>query len=441
MQMNTSIGSRLVLVGLLGLGGPAAAATFSVNITADLVDLIPGNGFCNVQVMAGPGLCSLRAAIIEANALPGPDVIVLQADQSYGLTIAGAGEDNAYTGDLDITDDVQVRFLASGERPIVNAGGIDRVFDLISGSVTLLGFDIVGGNATSVGTTSGGGVLVHSSAGTVNFSLMRVRSNTAQLGGGLFNFGTDTRVNASEFSANIFLGDINETSSGSAIRNRGTLLVGYSSFFHNSGQPLKQIGTIAGLTSSANTIDNEPQGALIGSLTMFNSTLVGNIGNAINMEGAGILTLSNVTIAGNSVRGVRVAGDGGNVHLRDSVVARNTFADCFLSTGASLSLDRYNMDSDDSCGLGAGSSNFPGVDPRLSPLARHGGFTLVSWPLSISPLLEHGHSVIGAIGCEDDDQHFTARPIDFDGNGTARCDIGAVELSDDVIFFYPFEEL
>jgi hypothetical protein len=67
------------------------------------------------------------------------------------------------------------------------------------------------------------------------------------------------------------------------------------------------------------------------------------------------------------------------------------------------------MDSDNTCELGDGSSNYPGVDPHLTPLARHGGFSHVNWPLIDSPMIDLGHPVIGSIGCEDDDQHFLER--------------------------------
>jgi hypothetical protein len=64
---------------------------------------------------------------------------------------------------------------------------------------------------------------------------------------------------------------------------------------------------------------------------------------------------------------------------------------------------------------------------------------MASWPLTISPMIDQGHPVIGAIGCEEDDQHYLDRPVDFDGDGNARCDVGSIELSDDVVFFYPFD--
>jgi len=416
----------------------AKAATFTVTSTSDLPDLLPGNGFCNVFPQAGPGPCTLRAAVIEANALAGADVIDLAAGAHYTLGIEGAGEDGGFSGDLDISGDLQVRFFASGERPVVDAAGIDRVFDLISGNVTLLGFDIIGGEATDALATSGGGVLVRSGAGAVTLSLMRVHGNRAELGGGLYNAGSDTAILASEFYGNVFVGDINDTPSGSAIRNRGNLLVGYSSFHGNGGVP--PVFAVQGLSSSANTIDSEPVGAANG-LRVFNTTIARNSGNAINTEGAVELDLSSVTLAGNSVRGLRIAGDGAAALIHNSIIARNAFADCFVSEGADLDADRYNLDSDDSCGLAGGSTNRTGVDPQLTPPARHGGITMASWPVTPSIAIDHGDPLFTATGCEDDDQQFADRPVDFDGDGAALCDIGAVEMHSDVIFFDPFDRL
>src|SRR5438128_549402 len=76
---------------------PARAALFIVNSTTDAVDVQPGNGSCATST----GKCTLRAAIQEANALPGADTIIVPAG-TYALTIAGSGENSAATGDLDI---------------------------------------------------------------------------------------------------------------------------------------------------------------------------------------------------------------------------------------------------------------------------------------------------------------------------------------------------
>ena len=111
---------------------PVFAADFSVNNSSDAVDINPGNGIC---VTAGSN-CTLRAAIMEANALAGADTIAVPTG-TYELTITGVDElcenaiaypagtpcietgdpltpyqptitSDASIGDLDITDDVTI---------------------------------------------------------------------------------------------------------------------------------------------------------------------------------------------------------------------------------------------------------------------------------------------------------------------------------------------
>src|SRR4030095_12661084 len=54
---------------------PAHAAVFTVNSPSDGWDANPGNGVC--ETMLGNGICTLRAAIQETNALAGDDTIIL----------------------------------------------------------------------------------------------------------------------------------------------------------------------------------------------------------------------------------------------------------------------------------------------------------------------------------------------------------------------------
>ena len=144
------------------------AATFTANLGTDLPDLLPGNGFCNVLPQAGPGPCTLRAAVIEANALGGPDRINLVAGVTYILTRVGVDEANAWTGDLDINDSLQILYLGSdATRPIIDVNGLERAFTIRAGNVTLLGFDITGGNATVASARTGGALSGTSDAGAV----------------------------------------------------------------------------------------------------------------------------------------------------------------------------------------------------------------------------------------------------------------------------------
>ena len=65
----------VIAVAIIGVAtSPVAyAATLVVNSTADAVDANPGDDVC----ADGAGNCTLRAAIMEANALAGPNIIIL----------------------------------------------------------------------------------------------------------------------------------------------------------------------------------------------------------------------------------------------------------------------------------------------------------------------------------------------------------------------------
>lgn len=54
------------------------ATTLTVNSTADANDVNPGDGIC--ETATGNGICTLRAAIAEANALPGSNTITFDTD-------------------------------------------------------------------------------------------------------------------------------------------------------------------------------------------------------------------------------------------------------------------------------------------------------------------------------------------------------------------------
>jgi len=134
----TNFIKSMMIVGVsLAVIDSASAATITVDTFAD--------------EMASGG-CSLREAIINANnndtsgstdcvsGAAGVDEILLPAG-TYTLSLAGRGEDAAATGDLDITDvDTTGNSLViTGEvdlngtpATIIDAGGIDRVFDIFN---------------------------------------------------------------------------------------------------------------------------------------------------------------------------------------------------------------------------------------------------------------------------------------------------------------------
>src|SRR4051794_23901068 len=74
----------VALAALLLAASPSAAATFTVDSTADKHDQTTGDNLCK----ASDGTCTLRAAIEQANVLTGADVVNVPAGQ-YKLSLGG----------------------------------------------------------------------------------------------------------------------------------------------------------------------------------------------------------------------------------------------------------------------------------------------------------------------------------------------------------------
>jgi len=120
---------RLILT-LVILAAPvraARAADFAVDTTDDTVDVTPGDGVC---ADAGSH-CSLRAAVMEANALGDPRSIALAA-ATYTFTIPPAAPQqfepvDADAGDLDVTGDITITG-ATRDTTIIDANHLSRLF-------------------------------------------------------------------------------------------------------------------------------------------------------------------------------------------------------------------------------------------------------------------------------------------------------------------------
>ena len=179
----------------------AHAGTFDVNSTGDAVDLTPGDGMCATMA----GTCTLRAAVQEANAKPDADTINLPPG-TYTLSLQGAGEDQAATGDLDILADLMiVRSGAAGD--VIISGSGDRVFDVFApAKVTIVDVMIQNGNAAG---DAGGGIR---NTGTLTLNGVTLAHNMAGDGGGLGNTaagsGQLTNVTIADNSASVGGGGI-----------------------------------------------------------------------------------------------------------------------------------------------------------------------------------------------------------------------------------------
>ena len=127
-----------------GIGAAAAPNLIAVNTVDDQTST--------------DGKCSLREAISAANldapvdACPaglGDDMIILPEGR-YLLRLAGAGEDDNATGDLDLRSNVTLIGAGSG-LTIIDGGGIDRVLDVHVGA-----YFVVNGVTITKGATPNG---------------------------------------------------------------------------------------------------------------------------------------------------------------------------------------------------------------------------------------------------------------------------------------------
>lgn len=352
-----------ILVGVNAWAGrrASAATTLTVTSTIDAPDQTPGDGVC---ATAG-GVCTLRAAIQEANSLAGPDVIIVPAG-TYLLTIGGTSEDAAATGDLDITDDLELRG-AGALRTIVDAAEIDRVFQVLAPArATVTGITARRGR----GDGPGGGFL-NNNALTITESIV---SESFGTGGGLYNSGALV-ISRSAIISNTSGGDQGAGQGGGIHQASGTLVITNTTFSGNSA------------------------------LTGFGGAIYVNSGQ---------VTIASSTIVSNTAANASGLANFDTVALRGTILANGgPGANCaFPATSLG-----QNVSSETSCGL-TGSGDQPSVDPRLLPLADNGGQTLTHALAGDSPARDQGGSA-----CPIVDQRGIARPQG------AACDVGAYELA------------
>ena len=161
---------------LLALLPLVAASAGAVDFVVTRYD-DPGPNGCQV------GDCSLREAVISAsfNHLPELDRIFLSAGR-YELSIEGANEEFAQSGDLDVFESVEI-LGAGATMTFVDANGLDRVFDVHStnfNDVLIADLTVTGG----ANNTGAAGIGVGGSLSTLVLERVEVRQNT--LGAGLF---------------------------------------------------------------------------------------------------------------------------------------------------------------------------------------------------------------------------------------------------------------
>lgn len=417
----------LSLVGF-AVGVPGFANTITVNSLADEAP------------MTDNGLCSLREALQNANndsqdqidcEVPGLDDIIDMRGLSGTLTLSAALP--ALFTNLTI--------LGPGPEVLtVQAGGAFRIFETSSGSdtINISGLTLRGG-APAAGP---GGAIFLQATDTLNLGDCVVTGNQVANndGGGIFSRGT-LNVDGCVITDN-------HVSSG----------VGRGGGIASEGDLTLRNSLISGNTAANPSEDGGGIAVVDGSFLMVNSTVSGN--SATNGGGIFFTALSpplnakilSSTITANQAldsEGGGIAVSSGNpanvvLEIQNTLIAGNSAAlegnDCSDDDGLSGTITSlgYNLLGDeDQC---AGEFNAAGdqvgttaalLNPLLGPLAGNGGPTFTHRLLAGSPAVDAGDPS----GCRDEngallnlDQRGFSRTGDGDGDGLARCDIGAFEV-------------
>lgn len=435
----------VLVLGLLPAGPAKGAVTFRVTRFTD-----PAPGACFVDD------CSLREAVIAANGTVGADIIEAPAG-IYSLNISGAIGTSA--GDLDITDDVEVKKVGGGPVAMVDGSGAltqDRVWEISNGADVIFrnigardGVAPVPPGAADTDPRFGGGIRVNPGASLMMFGgnvTDNHAPNTASVGGGIWVGGqlnlsrVVLQINETDFG---FGGGIWTEAGGLTFVDKSVVRDNTSGFGGGfAGQGLTVVteslvrGNDAGLGGAFYVAG--------GTFTVASSTITDNVtpdrGGAVRARN-GSITFLNSTISEN-VAGV----DGGAISAQDdagapptSVSLTNTILgdnvdqdnagstghkpDCYDQTGGLFSSSGGNIVRDatgcsiiPTTGDQIGSAGAP-VDPGLFSLAFNGGPLPSSLTYALrptSPALDNGVGV-----CEPRDQRGVPR------NRDNPCDTGA----------------
>ena len=421
----------------LSFAVPSYASTyiFSVNSNVDAVDASPGDGFC----LTDTNICTLRAAIQEANALVGNTIEITITVGTVNLSITGDKEDAAATGDLDISGNVKITGIhpTIGEQVVINASGLgDRVFHILgSPTVVFTGISIENGNISNEAggginvqggfttienvtvknnaveivneefTIIGGGIYIGASArGLIKSSI--IESNTSPSGGGITNFGRvevrDTIIKDNE-AAGYFIGGNFGGGYGGGFQNFGgyvnmgnttitgnTANLGGGFYNTNAGTNIGN-AIITNTTIDSNTVTTHGGGIFnLGPITLSNSTISNNTSSTTEFgpaqaggQGGGIANMGlsnmdiiNTTISGNSSRSGGGIYNARELTLTNVTIFDNTSEPC---TAGDLGCELVNGDPP-AGSIGGNQVTINDNDPNSDP-----GITLVNTIIADGP--------------------------------------------------------
>lgn len=371
----------LFLVALIGWAGysPANAATLTVSNTND-----SGSGSLRAAIAAAAPGDTINFSVTGAITLTTGELLIdknltISGPGASSLTIGGGGASRVFELALGNTATISGLTVTNGAAD--NGAGI-----LVNSSAVLnLSNSVVSNNHSVTGIAQGGGITVF---GTLNLSDSTISSNSATNGGGglRVRFGATANVARCAITGNQLTAF---GAAGAGIETQGTLSITNSTVSENSSPQ----GNGAGVSVE----DSQT--------TMLNNTIAFNTSSA----GAG----ANLEVLGG-------AGSAPAATIRNTIISNPVAGlNCRVVGSGTLTSNGYNLESTNTCGLGA-TGDITNSDPLLGPLALNTpGATMTHAILSGSPAIDTADPVT----FPPTDQRGIARPQG------PRADIGSYEFA------------
>lgn len=379
------------------LASPVFAASFTVNDPGDAADNNPGDGTC---ATAG-AVCTLRAAIDEANAFTGADSISFSISGTIapaspyaslieqvtinggsaitidGTSTVGTAFDFAAGSDNSVLQGLTIHGFTGGAVTVSSSGV--SIHDNTIGP-NLDGIQLLGSDNTNIGTNTLSGNTRNGIRGQgTNHT---IHDNTIATNGadGIFLFGDTTTIAISTNTIGGNGGDGIELHGVTAVTISGNS-IGTSA--PNGGHGVNLSNGAANNSVSGNTISNNGgSGVNVEDFSNANDIL----GNTITGNGTGItangsnMSIGSVaspnTISGNSGNGVTIAGSANNV---------SAIANSIVSNGAlGIDLGADGVTANDGQDADSGPNGFQNY-PTLTAALTSGSQSIIGGTLNSTP--------------------------------------------------------
>lgn len=444
----------------------------------------------------GDGGCDLREAVNSANLNLALEDCTAGEDNTLDIILIDVNQPIQLQSEIDVIGSVLIGRMGTGPKVEIIAGPNSRHFHVNQSDWNDDDFAIVSLHLKDGLRSDYGGSILIEDSGKVEIVDSVFENNEAPDGGAIFansSVVADFKIQRNHFINNRAVDNVNNNAAGGALYGKnialGSLLIEQNLFQHNEADfggaiYLNDANDIININRNRfyGNIANNRAGAIYFAAlasgqtyaterNVFLNNVSDGLGGAIYGFGAGGLTVEivNSTFGMNyASEGGAIATIGGNIQVYASTLAYNAattgaqayqinggtvaFAKSILAYGqlsancsGNIQAHLDNIDDDGSCGFDTNDGNIVD-DPMLSGLIEYNnanpdiptllpGFELTA----DSPAIDYEDNYLCWIppGADlNEDQNGQSREVDGDNDGTASCDLGALEApaNTDLIF-------